>query len=116
MKKGILTICAALAICSAGSASAQSANQEVRRIIAEYDRKNEESRARFEAALHSGACKGRIHIGMSDAAVKLAICTPDNINSHVTLTHTDEQWVYYGGAQYLYFEDGRLVGIQRRTP
>jgi hypothetical protein len=53
-------------------------------------------------------------IGWSDATVLRAMkCAPDHINSTATQMHDRQQWVY--GGNYLYFEDGTLVAIQRRN-
>jgi hypothetical protein len=55
-----------------------------------------------------------LQIGWSDDTVLRAMkCAPDHINSTTTQMHDREQWVY--GGDYLYFEDGTLVAIQRRN-
>jgi hypothetical protein len=55
-----------------------------------------------------------LQIGWSDDTVLRAMkCAPDHINSTTTQMSGREQWVY--GGSYLYFEDGRLVAIQRRN-
>lgn len=60
-------------------------------------------------------CRGvSLQIGWSDDTVLRAMkCAPDHINSTTTQMHDREQWVY--GGNYLYFEDGTLVAIQRRN-
>jgi hypothetical protein len=55
-----------------------------------------------------------LQIGWSDDTVLRAMkCAPNHINSTTTQMHDREQWVY--GVNYLYFEDGTLVAIQRRN-
>jgi hypothetical protein len=54
-----------------------------------------------------------LQIGWSDDTVLRAMkCAPEHINSTTTQMRDREQWVFPG--QYLYFEDGALVEIQRR--
>jgi hypothetical protein len=54
-----------------------------------------------------------LQIGWSDDTVLRAMkCAPDHINSTSTEVLDRDQWVY-GGGNYLYFEYGVLVAIQR---
>ncbi len=126
MKKGILTLCAAVAICIAGVASADPLNDEIdARLRAGghgsladqlIEARHYDDVVRKAAAGHAARCAGgRITIGMSAAIVMAHWCEPDHINSTITPAHNLEQWVY-GNSNFLYFEDGTLVGIQRRTP
>lgn len=55
-----------------------------------------------------------LQIGWSDDTILRAMkCAPDHINSTLTQMGDREQWVY--GGNYLYFENGTLVAIQRRN-
>jgi|ERR1700730_6933452 len=55
---------------------------------------------------------GPLVIGMDQIEATRAWCIPDHVNSTETRTGTREQWVY-PDQRYLYFENGKLVAIQR---
>jgi hypothetical protein len=90
----IITLCAALVICSAGARAASP----------EY----EAELARNWTHLHSG---------MTEKEIMLAWGAPDHVNTTVTtMGSIHEQWIYpYHTEYYLYFEDSRLVSFQRRN-
>lgn len=57
--------------------------------------------------------KEGVRIGMSQEEVRQSSWgRPNSINRTVNSNSTHEQWVYGGGHNYLYFEDGRLTSIQ----
>lgn len=73
------------------------------------DKKARQKMADQEAAYYKS--KG-VHIGMTKAEVlRSSWGTPTDINRTTTARGTREQWVY-GGGNYLYFEDDKLVTIQ----
>jgi hypothetical protein len=59
----------------------------------------------------------RLSIGMTQKEAFALACEPWDVNTTETLMHKTAQWVYSQGHRngYLYFEDGRLVAIQRRN-
>jgi hypothetical protein len=67
-----------------------------------------------------GQCpaKGKLQIGMLKDEVRAAWCMPWSINTTETAKGiVSEQWVYEDPPYtigYLYFQNGRLVAIQRR--
>jgi hypothetical protein len=69
----------------------------------------------------NGQCpaKGKLQIGMLKDEVRAAWCMPWSINTTETAKGiVSEQWVYESPPYtigYLYFENGRLVAIQRRN-
>jgi hypothetical protein len=72
----------------------------------------EELRARI-AQLRAEHCTGgQLRLGMSHEGAIRAWCYPDRRNTTETPGHLSEQWVYRGKG-YLYFDNGRLTGIQR---
>ena len=57
---------------------------------------------------------GPARIGMTmDEAIRTSWCFPDKKNRTEIAGHVREQWIY-GGRGYLYFDNGRLTGIQER--
>ncbi len=135
MKKQILTLCAAVVICSAGSAVAcdtktfpetcKSLEKSYAESDAWYrshghadiaDREIADRRRHAEVVAEEAKCAaGKPRIGMTDHEAIQAWCAPYSVNTTITTATTREQWVYPDRG-YLYFEGGRLVGIQRRMP
>jgi hypothetical protein len=71
------------------------------------------ARAQAEVREAERRCAAGVpRIGMTEAQAVSAWCRPDHVNTSVTARGTDEQWVYPGRG-YLYFENDRLVAIQR---
>jgi hypothetical protein len=57
--------------------------------------------------------KAGVSIGMSKQdALESSWGRPESVNTTTNALHTQEQWVYPGNHNYLYFEDGILTGIQ----
>jgi hypothetical protein len=57
--------------------------------------------------------KGPVSIGMTEGKVLLSCWgKPEQKNTTQTAKGRDEQWVYDGGHNYLYFENGILISIQ----
>jgi hypothetical protein len=72
-------------------------------------------RAKAEVREDERRCAaGLPQIGMTEAQAVNAWCHPDHVNTSFTAHGTDEQWVYPDRG-YLYFENGRLVAIQRQS-
>jgi hypothetical protein len=65
-----------------------------------------------KAANEARCAAGHPAIGMSELEAMEEWCFPDHINTTQTASGTREQWVYPNRG-YLYFENGRLVAIQR---
>ena len=81
---------------------------EFRRTLAD----TQESR-RKRAAIEAKYCTGgELRIGIDGGAAIRAWCFPAHTNTTETLGGMREQWVYRDRG-YLYFENGRLVAIQR---
>ena len=100
----------------------QRAAQERKRqeIIAELERHQAENRAEFDrrrqeheaVVRHERQCDaGQPRIGMTRGEAQQAWCAPQNVHTTETAAGIREQWVYSWG--YLYFDNGRLVAIQR---
>lgn len=95
-------------------------NQRLERQSAENDARLKKRFAEIDAHWeHEKKCAaGKPEIGMTkDEAVK-AWCQPWRVNTDQTAFGVREQWVYGEEGYtrgYLYFENGRLVAIQRRN-
>jgi hypothetical protein len=75
------------------------------KLLAEADRLDEEAERKRKRS------QG-VSVGMTKEDVLASSWgRPESINTTTTASGTREQWVY-GGRNYLYFENGRLVAIQ----
>lgn len=82
--------------------------------FAAYMRRSQAQQAEMRT-LRAKVCNGgALRIGNSEIEAIHAWCYPDHRNTTETAHGTREQWVYPDRG-YLYFEDGRLVAIQRRN-
>ncbi|MDE2132971.1 MAG: hypothetical protein KGJ49_00035 [Alphaproteobacteria bacterium] len=54
----------------------------------------------------------KVFMGMTMEQARLSWGEPRDVNRTVVGDHVHEQWVYGEAHNYLYFEDGRLTGIQ----
>ena len=101
MKRRLALLAVAVVICSASVASAAPKAKTPGELLMECIRN-----------------VAKVRPGMTAAEVLTVVCRPDHINSTVTLNGKREQWVYPDvfdtgrGAQYLYFEDGRVTAVQ----
>jgi hypothetical protein len=129
MKKGLIALAAALAICSAGPAFTYEPYDpaaEDAKAAAILKKTGDAVDRMTKAAKEIQAChKGLpdVRIGMTKKQVLELVCEVSAVNETVTASGVNEQWVFYRfrwgeaigccGADYLYFENGVLRTIQR---
>lgn len=68
--------------------------------------------AKYPAEKLAALMAGKLELGMNEEEAQIAFGNPEDIHSTITTTGKTSQWVYAGGAIYLYFENGKLTAIQ----